>query len=66
MTVLIGNSRDSLKDMIRVFEEVCKREKLKVNVGSEVVVCAKAERGEQLNLSLNGEILEDVHSVKYL
>ena len=39
---------------------VCKRRKLKVSIGG------RTERGENLDLSLNGEMLEKVHSFKYL
>ena len=53
--------------MLRVFDEVRNGRILKVNIGkSKVMVSAKTERGEQLNVSLNGEILEEVNSFKYL
>ena len=32
---------------------------------SYVVVCARTERREKLNLSLNGDILKEVNSFKY-
>ena len=42
-------------------------EKEKVNVGtSKVLVFGKSQRGEQLNLILKGEILEDLNAFKYL
>ena len=45
MTMLIGDSRNNLQEMLRVFDEVSKRRKLKVNVGKiKVTVCAKTER----------------------
>ena len=38
-----------------------------MNVGkSKLMVCGKSQRGEQLNLSLKGEILEEVDPFKYL
>ena len=41
-TVLIGETRVNLQEMLRVFKEVCKRRKFKVNVGkSKVMVCAE-------------------------
>ena len=44
---------------------MCKR-KLEVNAAkSKVMVCAKTERRDCLNLSLNGEIIKDVDSFKY-
>ena len=40
---------------------------MKVNIGkSKVMVCGRAERGEGLDLSLIGEILEELDSFKYL
>ena len=37
---------------------MCKRRKLKVNLGkSKVMVCGRTERGGNLDLSLNGEML---------
>ena len=45
--VLIGNSRENLKQLLDEFYIVCKRRKLKVNVGkNKVVVCGRTERGE--------------------
>ena len=38
-----------------------------MNVGkSKLMVCGKSQRGEQLNLSLKGEVLEEVDAFKYL
>ena len=38
-----------------------------MNVGkSKVMVCGRTERGGNLDLSLNGEMLEEVDSFKYL
>ena len=60
--VLIADSEENLKE----FDTVCKKRKLKVNAGkSKVMVCAKTERRDRLNLSLNGEMLEEVDSFKY-
>ena len=40
---------------------------MKVKVGkSKVMVCGRTERGENMDLSLNGELLEEVDSFKYL
>ena len=33
---------------------------------SKVMVCGKSQRGEQLNLSLKREVLEEVDAFKYL
>ena len=62
--MLIEESRDNLQEMLRVFEEVFKRRKLKVNVGkSKLMVSAKTDGGEQLNVNLNGEIQEELFQV---
>ena len=43
------------------------RRKLKVNVGkSKVMVCGKSQRGEQLNLSSKGTVVEEVDAFKYM
>ena len=40
---------------------------MKLNVGkSKVIVCGRTKRQENLDLSLNGEMLEEVDSIKYL
>ena len=60
---LIANSEENMKES----NTVCKKRKLKVNAGkSKVMVCAKTERRGRLNLSLNGEMLEEVDPFKYL
>ena len=47
--------------------KVFERRKLKVNVGkSKVMVCGISQRGEQLNLSLKEEVLEEIETFKYL
>ena len=59
--MLIGNSREDLQWLLDEFDIVCKRRKLKVNVGkSKVMVCGRTERGGNLDSSLNGEMLEEV------
>ena len=66
-TVLFGNSRENLQPLLNEFDNVFKRKKLKVSVGkSKGVVYGGTERREHLDLSLNGEILEEVDSFKYL
>ena len=46
-TVLIGNSREDLQRLLDVFDIVCKRIKLKINmVKIKVMVCRRTERGE--------------------
>ena len=68
-TVLSGDSKENIQRLLNELDKVCerRRRKLKVNVGkSKVMVCGKSQRGEQLNLSLKGEILEEVDPFKYL
>ena len=66
-TVLIGNSRENLQRLLDEFDIVCKRRKLKVNVGKiKVMISGRSERRGNLDLSLNGEMLEVVDSLKYL
>ena len=66
-TGLFGNSRENLQRLLNEFDNVCKRRKLKVDVGkSKFMVCGRTERGERLEWSLNGEIQEEVDSFKYL
>ena len=61
------NSEENLKVLMTEFNTVCKKRKLKVNADkSKVMVYANAQRRERLNLSLNGEMLEEVESFKYL
>ena len=53
--------QESLQQLLNEFDNVCKRRKLKMNIGkSKVTGC------ERLYLSLNQEILEEVDSLKYL
>ena len=65
--VLIGFSRLILQQLVNHFDNVCKRRKMKVNVGnSKVMVCGLNERRKRLDLCLSGEILKVVDSFKYL
>ena len=61
--MLIADSEENLKE----FNTVFKKRKVKVNAGkSKMMVCAKTERRDRLNLSLNVDMLEEVNSFKYL
>ena len=65
--VLIGYSRDNLEELLKEFDTVFRKINLKVNAGkNKVMVCANTERREQLNLSLNWDILEEVDTFKNL
>ena len=49
------------------FGRVCKRRKLRVNVGkSKVMRCSRSEDSPRLNVLLDGEVLEQVDQFKYL
>ena len=49
------------------FGVVFERRKLRENVGmSKVLVCSWEEGGAELRVRLNGELLEEVESFKYL
>ena len=66
-TVLMADSAEDLQCLLSEFGSVCERRKLRVNVNkSKVLVCSSNERRMDLNLNLNGEILEEVNSFKYL
>ena len=44
--MLTGNSREDLQRLLDEFDIVCKRRKLKVNVGkSKVMICGRTDRG---------------------
>ena len=46
---------------------MCKRRKLRVNVGkSKVMRCTSNEGGNRLDVRLDGEVLEEVDQFKYL
>ena len=56
-----------LCQLVTEFGRVCKRRKLRVNVGkSKVMRCTRNEDGARLNVMLNGELLEEVDELKYL
>ena len=64
-TVMIEDSKEKIQRLRNEFDKVCERRQLKVNFGKgKVMVCSKSQRGEQVNLSLKGEILEEVDASK--
>ena len=66
-TILLGDSKENVQMLLNECDKVCERRKLKVNVvQSKVILCGKIQRGEQLNLSLKEEVLEEVDVFKYL
>ena len=66
-TALVAGTEEKLQRLVDEFGVVCKRRKLKVNVGkSKVMVCSRDRQRVQLRVRLNGELLEEVESFKYL
>ena len=58
---LVADSKEKLERLIKEFERVCSMRKLKINVGkSKVMRCISLEENVPLNISLNGEALEEV------
>ena len=66
-TTLVADSEDMLCRLVSEFGRVCKRRKLRVNVGkSKVMRCSRYGNGERMHVILNGEPLEEVDCFKYL
>ena len=66
-TVVVADSEEKLRRLVLEFGRVCKRRKLRVNVGkSKVMRCTRSEGGANLNVLLDGEALEEVDQFKYL
>ena len=66
-TVVVADSEKKLRQLVEEFGRVCERRKLRVNVGkSKVMRCTRNEDGGRLNVTLNGEVLEEVDQFKYL
>ena len=66
-TVVVADSEEKLCQLVTEFGRVCKRRKLRVNVGkSKVMRCTNREDGNRLNVTLDGEVLEEVDQFKYL
>jgi len=64
-TALVASTEERLQRLVDEFGVVCERRKLKVNVGkSKVMVCSREGRRAELNVRLNGEVLEEVESFK--
>ena len=58
-TVIVDDSEEKLSLLVSEFGRVCKRRKLRVNVGkSKVMRCTRREDGANLNVMLDGEALE--------
>ena len=66
-TALVAETEEELRILVREFDSVCQRRKLKVNAGkSKVMRCSREGNVGGLNVHLGGERLEEVESFKYL
>ena len=63
----MADSQEKLCRLASEFGIVCKRRKLRVNVGkSKVMRCSRYGNGDRKHVILNGEPLEEVDCFKYL
>ena len=63
----MADSQEKLCRLVSEFGRVCKRRKLRVNVGkSKVMRCSWYGNVDRMHVILNGEQLEEVDSFKYL
>ena len=66
-TAMVASTEERLQRLVDEFGAVCERRKLRVNVGkSKVMVCSRGGGRARLDVRLNGEVLEEVGSFKYL
>ena len=64
---LVADSEEKLGRSVSEFGRVCKRRKLRVNVGkSKVMGCSRYGNGDRMHVILNGKTLEEVDCFKYL
>ena len=65
-TALVADSEERLYRRVSEFGRVCKRRKLRVNVGrSNIMRCSRYRKGSRMHVILNGEPLEEVDCCKY-
>ena len=58
-TALVADSEENLCKLVSEFGRVCKRRKLRVNVGkSKVLRCSSYGNGDRMRVILNGEPFE--------
>ena len=66
-TALVADSEEKLCRLVSEFGRVCKRRKLRVNVGkSKVMRCSRYGNGDRMHVILNCEPLEKVDCFKHL
>ena len=64
---LVADSEVKLCRLVSEFGRICKRRKLRVNVGkSKVMRCSRYDNGDRIHVILNREPLEEVDCFKYL
>ena len=60
-TALVADSEEKLCRLVSEFGRVCKRRKLRVNVGKiKVMRCSRYGNGDRMHVILNGDPLEEV------
>jgi hypothetical protein len=66
-TALVADSEEKLCRLVKEFDSVCNRRKLRVNVSkSKVMRCSRDGMVGNLNVRLNAELLEEVSCFQYL
>ena len=66
-TVLVGDSKEKLQELVNEFGNVCERRKLTVNVNKSKAMRISGKENEfDVNVDMNGENLEAVEAYKYL
>ena len=66
-TVIVVESREDLQAQLHVFEEYCKKWKLKVNVEkTKIFIFSRGRPLEDIQFSLNGSEIEIVNEFNYL
>ena len=64
--VLCGKSEEDLRAMVEWFVEVCRRRRLKINVGNSKVMVMNGEEGLECEIFVDGVHLKHVSEFKYL
>ena len=63
----MADSEEKLCRFVREFGRVCKKLKLRVNVGkNKVIKCSRYGNWDRMHAILNGETLEEVDCFKHL
>ncbi len=66
-TALVADSEGRLRQLVEEFGRVCKRRKVKVNGSkSKGMKCMRLGDGRRMNVTLDGEVLEEVELFKCL